>query len=396
MRNLTVGLIIFMAGWGLSRLAYNDPDKDPIEQARPQTSILPDAVITPQTLTDANSGDIFQMGSIENLLQRNDFEATVERYESLQLQSSNEEAVEAREKILNHARQLIEQSRFIQAESLLQRFLVAAFRDVEARLLLAEVYLAQQDFNASIDQLYQVRAYAYRPLMLQRISSRIQSTVARQVASLKGRNDYSTLLALYEGLTQLEPDHAPWFIGLATTQLALDDKQAARSSLLLVAQDPDVGTQAQLMLSELAMATTGVLNTAPQNSVNEVGGIPLKRKGHHFIVDASAAGDRNIRLLIDTGATLTMLSPDVFQQADIQYKNTGRSGVFNTANGPVRAPVYILDSLTIGGWQVEQLEVGVLSLQGAPGIDGLLGMNFLRHFQFFIDQNEELLRLSDN
>jgi len=58
---------------------------------------------------------------------------------------------------------------------------------------------------------------------------------------------------LYQRLIQLEPDHAPWFIGLAVAQLALDDKEAARRSLRLVSQDADVGAQAQAMLSELTI-----------------------------------------------------------------------------------------------------------------------------------------------
>ena len=66
------------------------------------------------------------------------------------------------------------------------------------------------------------------------------------------------------------------------------------------------------------------------------------------------------------------------------------------ANGTVRAPVYKLDVLSVGDWQVRQLDIGVLALAGMPGVDGLLGMNFLNHFQFFIDQNEALLRLSVN
>ena len=117
---------------------------------------------------------------------------------------------------------------------------------------------------------------------------------------------------------------------------------------------------------------------------------------NHFIVDARPASGRSIRLLIDTGASLTILTPDVLEQHGIGYQNTGRSGVFNTANGPVRAPIYKLDSLSVGDWQVNQLEIGVLDLSGGSNIDGLLGMNFLRHFQFFIDQNEALLRLSIN
>jgi clan AA aspartic protease (TIGR02281 family) len=329
-------------------------------------------------------------------LQRNEFDAVVERYESLQVQAGDVALADARTQILSHARRLIAERRFNLAERLLQRFLVAAYRDVEARILLAEVYLGEEDFHAAIDQLYEARGYAYRPAMLQRISSRIRSMVAELASSLKRNNDQNALLALYQHLTQLEPDYAPWFMGLAATQLALDDKEAARRSLLLISQDPDVGAQAQAMLSELTVALAGMPDTEPQVSATEVAGIPLHRSGNHFIVDAKPARGRNVRLLIDTGASLTMLTPDALEQRGIRYQNTGRTGVFNTANGPVRAPIYKLDSLSVGGWQVNQLEIGVLDLSSGSDIDGLLGMNFLRHFQFFIDQNEALLRLSIN
>ena len=396
MRKLTVGLLIFMAGWGLSWLTYNYLGKDPLHSAQPVITIPSKSVNPEQSVTGVTSTTSAHVDNIVSLLQRNEFEAVVKRYESLQFQLDDMAAADARMQILSYARQLVAESRFSLAEQLLQRFLIAAYRDVEARILLAEVYLGEQDFNAAIDQFYEVRGYAYRPVMLQRISSHIRSTVAELASSLKGNNEQNALLDLYQHLTQLEPDHAPWFIGLASAQLALDDKEAARRSLLLVSQDPDVGAQAQVMLSEITIALADRQDTESQVSATEIVGIPLHRSGNHFIVDASPARNRNIRLLIDTGASLTMFTPDVFEQADIQYKNTGRSGVFNTANGLVRAPIYVLDSLSVGDWQVNQLEVGVLAMHGDSNIDGLLGMNFLRHFQFFIDQNEALLRLSTN
>ena len=80
----------------------------------------------------------------------------------------------------------------------------------------------------------------------------------------------------------------------------------------------------------------------------------------------------------------------------MRYRETGRSQLFNTANGQVRAPIYILELLSVGDWYVQQLEIGILDLGGEAGFDGLLGMNFLSHFRFFIDQNENVLRLSLN
>ena len=388
MRKLALGLLVFMAGWGLGWYTYHQWGTGPVPSAQPVIPVPADPV-NPEAaavLTPAAPGHGDDMAS---LLQRNKFDAVLERYESLQVQADDAAVADARTRILSHARLLIENRRFTAAEQLLQRFLVAAYRDVEARILLAAAYRGQEDFYAAIDQLYEARGYAYRPTMLQRITARIRSMVAELTQSLEASDDQNALLALYQHLVQLEPDHAPWFMGLAATQLALEDKEAARRSLLLVSQDPGVGAQAQALLAELDP-------TEPWDVAAEVVGIPLHRSGNHFIVDARPAHGRSIRLLIDTGASLTIFTPAVLEQRGIDYQDTGRTGVFNTANGPIRAPIYKLDSLSVGDWHVNHLEIGVLDLSGRSVIDGLLGMNFLSHFQFFIDQNEALLRLSVN
>ncbi|MEA2093266.1 MAG: TIGR02281 family clan AA aspartic protease, partial [Pseudomonadota bacterium] len=310
---------------------------------------------------------------------------------------ANDEAVEnARTRILSHARILIADQRFSSAEQLLQLFLITAYRDVEARALLAEAYYGHKDFRAAIDQLYESRGYAYRPDTLERINWRLRSIVTEQAEALKRSNNHSSLLALYQHLTQLEPDHASYFIELAAAQLAFDDRESARRSLLLVSQDPDVGSHAQAMLTELYLATDETQDAEQPVPLTEVAGIPLHRSGHHFLVDARPNNARSIRLLIDTGASLTILTPDTLERLGIHYTNTGKTNVFTTANGLVRAHVYTLDALSVGDWQVSRLEIGVLDLGDGSGIDGLLGMNFLQHFQFYIDQNDALLRLSIN
>jgi clan AA aspartic protease (TIGR02281 family) len=389
MVKFTVGLLIFMAGWGLGWYSYHHWG------AGPQSSIQPvvpaasipvhpeaSAVITPPP----GHGD-----DLTRLLQRNDFAAVMERYESLQRQAGDAAVADARTQILAYARRLIGERRFTLAEQLLQQFLVAAYRDVEARVLLAEAFQGQDDVLAAIDQLYEARGYAYRPAMLQRISGRIRSLVSELARTLKHNNDQNALLALYQRLIQMEPDHAPWFMGLAAAQLALGDREAARRSLLLVAQDPDVGAQAQAMLSELSVAVATSWDAA-----TEVVGIPLHRSGNHFIVEARPLDGQSVRLLIDTGASLTIFTPDVLEQRGIRYQDTGRTGTFNTANGSVEAPIYRLEALAVGDWHVRQLDIGVMELNVGSGVNGLLGMNFLNHFQFFIDQNKALLRLSPN
>jgi clan AA aspartic protease (TIGR02281 family) len=396
MRKLTLGLLILLAGWGIGWFTSHDWSTDSQQPLQPVVTV---AANTPGTEGEAASVAASPVAVTDTaiLLQRNDFTAVLEHYESLQQQADEAAVTQVRDQILNHARRLIGEHRFDLAGQLLQRFLFVTYRDVEARVLLAEVYQGQQDLLAAIDQLYEARGYAWRPAMLQHITARIRAMVAGLKKTLQGYDDQNALLALYQHLIELEPDHAPWFIGLATTQLALDDKEAARHTLLLVTQDPGVGAQARSMLSDLSVALAGSQDTAGTwDSASDEAGVPLKRSGNHFIVAARPADGRSIQLLIDTGASLTIFKPGVLAQTGIRYQDTGRTGLFNTANGPVRAPVYQLESLAVGDWQVTQLEVGVLDLGGGSGVDGLLGMNFLSRFRFFIDQDDAVLHLTAN
>ncbi|MGD2137195.1 MAG: aspartyl protease family protein [Gammaproteobacteria bacterium] len=393
MRKLVIGLLIFAAGWGLGWVMYSHRDSVPQASApavRPVPAKPPErAAVPPAVPPDPVDNIVDRLGN-------NAFDAAVTGYESLQARAGEVAAADARSRILSHARRLVDERRFGAAEQLLQRFLIAAYRDVEAHLLLAEAYHGQGAFRSAIDQLYEARGYAYRPAMLQQITRRIRSMVADRAQSLSRDNAQTALLDLYQHLVQLEPDHAPWFLQLATAQLALDDTASARRSLLLISQDPDVGARAQMLLAELDIALVEARDTAPRDSAAAPIGIPLHRSGGHYLVDAKPAPGRSIRLLIDTGASMTILTPAVLERPGIRYRDTGRTGFFNTANGPVRVPIYELATLAVGDWQVRHLEIGVLDLGERSGIDGLLGMNFLNRFRFFIDQNASVLRLSAN
>jgi clan AA aspartic protease (TIGR02281 family) len=330
--------------------------------------------------------------AFRQLLESKAFERAMERFETLQAQADDASVQRARIQLLDRARRLISQGDYSSATRLLQLYLQIDYRDVEARQLLAGALRGQNDLRAAIDQLYEAKGQAWRPETLEELTRTIRAVVTQAADALKQHGDSAGLLELYQDLTRLEPGYAPYFIGLATAQLALDDIDAARQSLQLVAQDPEVGARARELLERVRVAATEAQSPETTATATGVAGIPLVRNGSHYLVDARL-GSQPARLLIDTGASLTMLTPDTLQRSGSGARATGRTGLFNTANGRVSAPIYRLDALSVGDWQVSDIDVGVLDL-GDSGVDGLLGMNFLRHFQFFIDQNEALLRLS--
>lgn len=389
MRNLTIAALLLIAGWVLGWYSHERWGQRPV-MPLVQAPATPVDVTPPVEDLPGAAGE--PVDALQQLLSAGDFDGAVAYYEGLQRQADEAGAQRARQQLLGHARELLRQQRYAPAEVLLQRLLVAAWRDVEVRTLLAEVSYGQGDRRASIDQLYAARGHAWDPETRARLTRRIRVQAGGEARALRERDDRHGLLEFYRHLTQLEPDHAEYFIGLAGAQLALGDTDAALRSLQLVAHDPAYAAQVTPMLAQLQQGSAdGHEAAAP---AVEVTGIPLQRRGNHFLVEARPGRGHSLSLLIDTGASMTILTPVALERRDIRYTDTGRSGVFNTANGRVRAPIYRIDTLAVDGWEVARLDVGVLDLGDRTDIDGLLGMNFLQHFQFFIDQNHSLLRLS--
>jgi clan AA aspartic protease (TIGR02281 family) len=386
---LTAGLVL---GW----TAHERWGARPVQQTESGFPTVISLQDSEQPVTAPGQDSVEPVDSVARLLQDGAYAAAVERYESLQTLADEVGMQQSREAILSYVQQRIQAQDFAAATQLLQGFLLASYRDADARLLLAEVYYGQQDYQAAIEQLYKARGDAFRPEMLTRITRRIRLVVNAQAEQFRKSEDTGALLDLFQNLTQQEPDYAAYFVELAIAQLALDDREAARRSLELVMYDAGVGEQAQAMLLTLQQAATVMPDPNSSAVATEVAGIPLTRHGQHFLVDVHPGDDGRLRLLIDTGASMTIVTPAALQQQGVAYRDTGRTRVFNTANGPVRASIYVIEMLSVGDWYIRDLEVGVLELGGQADMDGLLGMNFLSHFRFFIDQNESLLRLSLN
>lgn len=395
MRNVTLVLSVFTAGAVLGWYAHDA--LTPSEPAALTTAapIAGNIIATPPA-RKLNSPQVDWKTRLNDALNGGDYTAALDTYEALSERSDQEALQGARAQILARASWLLAGQRHRSAQQLLESFLALSYRDVEAQTLLADAYLAEGSFRSAIEHYYLAKGYAYQIETIDGLNERIRLAVNNETTLLKQHNDQAGLLELYRYLTQLEPDYAPYFIELGKAHLALDDADAARRSLLLVTEDANVGAEAQALLASLEPSVPSEAELQPPVEPTQFSGVALRRQGHHFVVDGKLGDTESIRLMIDTGASMTIVTPDIVEQSKRFLRRTGKVGVFETANGPVRAPIYSLDSLTLGEWQVRELEVGVLALEGHAGLDGLLGMNFLRHFQFFIDQNQGVLRLAPN
>ncbi len=110
--------------------------------------------------------------------------------------------------------------------------------------------------------------------------------------------------------------------------------------------------------------------------------IPKPQGSNAYRTQALVNGVANFGFLIDTGATYTAISTRMAQALGLDLSRAPTVGV-RTANGVTRAPLVKLDSISIEGFAVR--DVQTLVLFNLSGETGLLGLNFLEHFKYTFD-----------
>ncbi|MBX9885958.1 MAG: TIGR02281 family clan AA aspartic protease [Novosphingobium sp.] len=100
--------------------------------------------------------------------------------------------------------------------------------------------------------------------------------------------------------------------------------------------------------------------------------IPLGPDGHYWI--KARLNGMPLRLMVDTGATVTALSGDVAEAAGVEPDTLRPEATVETANGNVAAAPARIGELRFGSVVARDLDAIVLPAQGGPNV---LGMNFL-------------------
>lgn len=121
---------------------------------------------------------------------------------------------------------------------------------------------------------------------------------------------------------------------------------------------------------------------------------PIQLAGGSALVGAAVNG-APVTLLVDTGATLTILSPKATEKLGIAVRATAPKILTTVVGGGTFAMPYVrVSSLRVGEFTVEDIDVGVYdALPQAPAVDGLLGTNFLNHFKVTVDRDQRRLTL---
>jgi len=102
-----------------------------------------------------------------------------------------------------------------------------------------------------------------------------------------------------------------------------------------------------------------------------VGGV---KKGDYFFV----------KLLVDTGASFTMLPVQLLKYSGYDIKHPIREENIVTGKGTIKAPVVQVSWFNCLGQTIKNFEVIAYNIPANLRVDGLLGMDFLRYFRAVI------------
>ena len=113
--------------------------------------------------------------------------------------------------------------------------------------------------------------------------------------------------------------------------------------------------------------------------------IPVSRDGHYYL--DGAVNGVPLRFMIDTGASYVAVGAEFARSAGFPE---GIPGYFSTANGTVEGRVVRNRTVKADVFELSGLTVAVMPAHIG---EGLLGQNFLRHFE--ISQADGTLRLRE-
>ncbi len=204
----------------------------------------------------------------------------------------------------------------------------------------------------------------------------LAAAVDQEARQLLAADRIDELDVRYEAITLMLPERAEYFLKLGILRLQAGNYDQALAVLSQIQNHHRYGASARELLEDAAVANQPVVTTLER--------LALTRRGDQFIVQAALDAGEQVSLLIDTGASMSVISQRKFES--LGYSVQGPLAYFSTAGGVVEAPVMTLPGLSLGSARVRQIAVGVLAADFPEDIDGLLGMNFLRHFEFRIDQ----------
>jgi predicted aspartyl protease len=104
-----------------------------------------------------------------------------------------------------------------------------------------------------------------------------------------------------------------------------------------------------------------------------------------IVVEARVWGahrDTALSLAIDTASSATVISPEIIDELGYSPRDGESITTVSSAVGKERGYTLKVSRFAALGFEMPEYQVHVFDLAAGHGIDGLIGLSFLRHFNY--------------
>lgn len=122
--------------------------------------------------------------------------------------------------------------------------------------------------------------------------------------------------------------------------------------------------------------------------------VTFEDEGHSMIVDVRINDTATGRFVVDTGASVVSLSRAMASRLNLELASDRAVRVTVADGRSVAAYPVVLNSVQTGNARAQNIAAVILDAEPSPGVDGLLGLTFLREFDFHFDAKGHRLELS--
>ena len=295
---------------------------------------------------------------------------------------------------LEQANFWLQEDDFLRLGTFLQGYLKQYPQDMDFLLLEAKLKVETTLLSDAIAHYYDLLRNPMTAAQQGEIEQQIEQLSQNTIKQLRRNYSWDILAMFVEPLLQLEPSNRLYILSLAMAYAELFQEGLMENVLAsLDFNDPDAQSIRNIIVAQQLSPANGEVDKLDEDETNTNLGrpVPLKQFGDQYVVAASLSSNP-VALLIDTGASVTAISKQYFDNLSNRYKINylGRFSI-GTAAGNIKASMYQFRELTINHVTVQNLPVVILPMQSINNADGLLGMNFLREFDFKIDQRQSVM-----
>jgi clan AA aspartic protease (TIGR02281 family) len=205
------------------------------------------------------------------------------------------------------------------------------------------------------------------------------------------RGDYAAAERLFNQAVAQAPQDPLLHYHRGVTLMRLSrwrEASAAFEAVLRLNPPADLAATAQQGIRSLAPL---LREPAPRNARGEETLVTLRRARGNWIAEVRLNDSRTARFVVDTGASLCVLSPELAADLGVRPGPRAEMVPMQVVGGVTAGPRVTIASVRVGDAEVENVAAVIHSI--GPGIDGLLGNTFLGRFTVTLDPDRSVLVL---